>query len=104
MLTAENLSPVSEFQVGGDDQGDPFVQGGTELEHQLGAGSRERDEAQLIQDNEVLFEGGGQEFRQALLFLSQHEFVDQGCGVVKAHSIALSAGRQGQSRSDVTFP
>ena len=70
------------------------MQGGAELEHQLSAGGGERDEAQLIQDNQVLFEGGGQEFGQALLLLSQAEFVDQGRGIEKPNPITLSTSRQ----------
>ena len=79
------------------------MQGRAELEHQLGPGGGKRDEPQLIQNNEVLFEGGSQEFRQSLLLLSQAEFVDQSCRIVETHPIALPAGGQGQSGSNVTF-
>jgi hypothetical protein len=73
------------------------------LEHQLGAGGRKRDEAQLVQDNQVVFEGGGQEFRQPVLILSQDEFIDQGGGIVKADAMALPTSSQSQPGGDVTF-
>ena len=84
MFIAKDLGPVGELQVGGDDQGHAFVESGTELEHELSAGGRKRDEAEFVQDNQVVLESGSQEFRQAMLLLSQEQFVDQGGGVVKA--------------------
>ena len=103
MLTFKDLGPIGEIQVGGHNQGHPFVQGGAELEHQLGSGSGKRDEAQLIQHNEVVFEGSSQEFRQPLLFLSQTELVDQGSCVVKTNAQTLPAGRQGKASADMGF-
>jgi hypothetical protein len=61
------------------------------LEHQLGAGGGKRDKAEFIQDDEVLFEGGGQEFGQAMLLLGQDQFVDQGGGIVKTDVMTLPA-------------
>ena len=56
MLGAKDLDPVGEFQIGGHQQGDLLMQGGTELEDQLGSAGGKRDVAQLIQDDQVLFE------------------------------------------------
>lgn len=39
---AEDLGPVSELEIGGDDQGHALVEGGTELEKELSAGGRKK--------------------------------------------------------------
>ena len=102
-LVTEDLGPVGEFQVGSHDQGDPFVQGRAELEHQLGPGGGKGDEAQLIQHNELLFEGGRQEFVKTLLFLSQGKLIDQGGGIVETNPMTLTTGFQSQAGGDMTF-
>jgi len=79
------------------------MQGGAKLEHQLGAEGGERDETQLIEHDQVLFEGRGQEFRQAMVLLSQDQLVDQGGGVVETDVMALPAGSQGQASGDMGF-
>ena len=97
------MGPIGEFEIGGDEQGHSFVESGAELEYQLGASRREGDKAQLIQNDEVLFEGQGQEFGQAVLVLGQDEFIDQGGGIVEADAIALATGSQGQTGADMGF-
>src|SRR6185436_17009253 len=94
LFTAEELDPIGEFQVGDNDEGHALLQGGAELKHQLGPGGGKRDKAQFIQDDQVLFEGGGQEFGQAMLLLRQDQFVNQGGSIVKTDVMALPAGGQ----------
>jgi hypothetical protein len=52
-LGPQNLRPVLERQVGGDDGGTAFVALGEGLEQQLRAGGRERDVTQFV-DNQQL--------------------------------------------------
>ena len=88
---AEDLCPVSESQIGRHKHGHPFVERGTELKDQLCAGGRERDEAQLIQDNQTVPKGGGHELGQLMFVLGLDQFVYQACGVLETHSMSLSA-------------
>ena len=52
-FAAHNLNPVLEGQIGGDDQAGAFIGPTNRLEEQFGSGFRERDVAQLIQDDEL---------------------------------------------------
>lgn len=69
LLIAEDLDPACEMQIHPHNHRHPLVKRREELEHQLGTGGRERDEAQLVRDDQAMFEGGGQEPGQAVLFL-----------------------------------
>ncbi len=51
---AEDLGPFVERQVAGDQRGAAFVALRDQLEQQLGAGLGEGDEAQLIDDEELV--------------------------------------------------
>jgi hypothetical protein len=103
LVTAEDLTPIGKFEIGGDDQRDAFMEDGTELEHQLSAGGGKGDKAQFIQDDQVVFEGRRQEFGQALLVLSDEEVIDQGGGVVKANAMTLPTRGQSKPGCDMTF-
>ena len=100
-LVAEDLGPVGKAQVGRHDHRHPLVQGRTELEDQLRAGGREGDEAQFVQDDQVLLESRGQEPGQLVLILGLDQLVDQAGGVVEADPVALPTGGQGQADGDV---
>jgi hypothetical protein len=58
---AKDLNPISELEVGSNDQSETFVKFGTESEKGLRTILRERDKAQFIQNDQVQFEGGGNE-------------------------------------------
>ena len=68
-LCSEDLGPFVERQVGCDDDGAALVALRYDLEEQLGAGLAEGDEAQLVDDQQVL---AGQQLLQTL----QAPFVD----------------------------
>ena len=53
-LRAEDTGPFIEWQVGGDDDGAALVALGDDLEQQPGAGLAERNEAEFIDDQQVL--------------------------------------------------
>ena len=52
-LRAEDLRPLVEGQVGGDQDGPSLVALAEDLEEELGPGLGERDEAQLIDDQQL---------------------------------------------------
>jgi len=95
LFAAEDLGPIGEGEVGGDNQGDPLVQGGAKLEHQLGTEGGKGDEAQFIEHDQVLFEGGAQEFLETVLLLRLGQVVDQGSGVVEANVLRWVLPRPG---------
>lgn len=103
-LVAEDLCPVSEAQVGGDNHGHALVKGRAELEDQLRASGRERNEAQLVQDNQAMPESSGQELGQVMLVLGLDQFVDQARRVIEAHTMSLPAGSQGKAGRNVRLP
>ena len=51
---AEDLGPLVEGQVRGDDHGSALITLGDDLEQQLGTGLRERDEAQFVDDEKII--------------------------------------------------
>ena len=79
------------------------MQGGAKLKYQLGAESGKRQEPQLVQNDEILVEGAGQEFGQPVLFLSQDEFVNQRGRIIKTNPLPLPARGQSQPGRNVTF-
>ena len=72
----KDLRPIRKLEIGRDDQRDPFIQRRAKLKQQLRADRREWDEAQFIQDDEILFERGLQQSRQTMLILRLDQFVD----------------------------
>jgi hypothetical protein len=54
---AQYLYPITEGQVGGDDERNPLMQGGTELEEQLGADGREGHITKLVEDDKLVAQG-----------------------------------------------
>jgi hypothetical protein len=100
---AEHLHPVAELEIGGDDESQARVQAGAELEQQLRPVGREGDEAQLIQDDELVSARLGDEALDLVLILSRQQVVDQGGGVVEADAMALTTSTHGQRRGDVCF-
>lgn len=99
----KDLSPITKLEIGGHDQRDPLVQGGTELEDQMSAEIGEGDEAQLIQNDQLVAQGGGNELVEGMVLLSRDQLVDQGGGIVEPDPVFLPAGFQGQSDGDMSF-
>jgi hypothetical protein len=50
----EELDPFGKGQIGRGNDRHPFVEGRAELERQLGAGFGEGDEAQFVDDDDLL--------------------------------------------------
>src|SRR5215468_12541116 len=50
---AEHARPFAECQIGGDDDGGALVEPADEVEQELSAGLRERQIAQLVENDEV---------------------------------------------------
>jgi len=80
-----------------------LVEGGAELEDQVGAGRGERDEAKFIQDDQLLAQGSVEKLGEAVFVLCLQEFVDQSGGIVEADTIALTTGSQGESGGNMGF-
>ena len=51
---AEDLRPIGEGEIGGDQQGGVFVELADQVEQQLAAGLAERQVAQLVDDDEIV--------------------------------------------------
>src|SRR4030095_5182350 len=49
----EDLRPLAEGEVAGDEDGAALVAGGEEIEEQLAAGAVEGDEAELVEDQQL---------------------------------------------------
>ncbi len=66
---AKDLDPIGELEIGGDNQGQAFVERRAEGEQRLGANRREGDEAELIQHHQVELECGANQAMHAVLIL-----------------------------------
>ena len=91
-LGAEHLGPFVEGQIGGDQGRAPLVALAEHLEQQLGAGLRQRHEAEFVDDQKLV---GGElllEPQQLLVIAGLDEFVDQRGGGDEADREALLAG------------
>ena len=76
---AKDLSPLVERQIGGHQDGAPFVALAEDLEEQLRAGSGKWDKAQLVDDQQVEAGELPLQIQQPSLVPGLHHFVDQ-CG------------------------
>jgi len=103
MFLSHHALPLPKFQVGSDDHGDPLVEGRAELEEEIGPLPTERNEAELIEHQQLLLAEGGQEAREFQLMLRGNQIIDQGGHMVEAHAPPLSAGGQGQPCGHVGF-
>ena len=100
-LGAEHLGPFVEGQIGGDQGRAPLVALAEHLEQQLGAGLRQRHEAEFVDDQKLV---GGElllEPQQLLVIAGLDELVDQCGGGDEADREALLAGRQAETEGDV---
>ena len=92
-LRSEDLGPLVEWQVRGDDDRPALVALGDDLEEQLGAGLREWYEAEFIDDQQVLAGKLFLEALQAPLVGRFDQFVHYGGGGCEADLQALLTGR-----------
>ena len=85
-LRAEDLGPLVEGQVRGNDDRAALVALGDDLEEQLCAGFAERNEAQLVDDQQIIPGKALLQALEATLVGCLDEFMDQSgrCGVSDA--------------------
>ena len=100
----EELSPVLEGQVGGDDGGGSLVAVVEDLVEQIGAASVEGQVSQLVDEQEL---GGGpsrEASGEGVACLGGDELVDEICGEDETHAVAAQAGELPESVGEVSFP
>jgi hypothetical protein len=84
--------PIAKFEIRGNDHGASFVKRRTELEEQISSVTTERNEAKLIQDQQIVLTDPRQEAREFQLLLGGEQIIDQACHIVEAHPLALPTG------------
>ena len=97
----EDLGPLVEGQVGGHQDGAPFVALAEDLEEQFRSGVGQGNEARLVDDKELEAGQLPLQVEQPALVPGLHELVDQGGGRGEAHRQATLAGGQSQAQGDV---
>jgi len=98
---AEDLGPLVEGEVGGDDEALPLVGPANHLEKELGAYLGEGDITQLIDDQQLeplkLFVKA----LEASFLAAFHQLGDQGGGGVESHPMPLGAGGKGHGAAQM---
>jgi hypothetical protein len=100
---AEDLGPLREGHIGGDDDGGLFGSLGDGLEEQFGGDFGERNVAEFIDEDQIHAGPAGQHSAQVLLPLCLDELVDQRSGSRKAHSPTLPTGSDSQAGGKMTL-
>ena len=98
---AEYLRPLIERQVGGHQDRAPLVALAEDFEQQLGAGLRERHEAEFVDDRKVILCQLLLQAQQAFFIPGLHQFMNQGSGREEADGEPLLAGRQTETEGDM---
>ena len=98
---AEYLRPLIERQVGGHQDRAPLVALAEDFEQQLGAGLRERHEAEFVDDQKVILCQLLLQAQQAFFIPGLHQFMNQGSGREEADGEPLLAGRQTETEGDM---
>ena len=92
----EDLIPVAEGQVAGDQQAAAFVTIGEDLEEQFGSGSAEGQVAEFVHDQQVDFVEPFQELIEAEFLLSFFQLIDQCRCREEFRANAFTTGGQSQ--------
>ena len=82
-LGGEHAGPLVEGQIAGDDDGAAFVALAEDLEQQLGAGRRERDVAQFIDDQKLVAGELSLQAQQTLFIVASCSSLTSAAAVVK---------------------
>ena len=98
---AECLGPFVKRQIAGDQGRSALVALRDQFEQQLGAGLRQRHEAEFIDDEQLVSCHLLLEAQQAALVAGLHHLADQGRGGGEADGQALLAGGQTKAERDV---
>ena len=104
-LRAEDLGPFVEWQVGGDQDGAPFVALAEDLEEQFRPGPGQWDKARFVDDQQVQAGQLPLQIQQPSLVPGLHHFVDQGGGRGEAQRhppLAGGLGPEPRGRRQVT--
>ena len=96
-LRAEDLGPLIEGQVGGDQDRPPLVSLAEDLEEELRAGLGERDEAKLVDDEQLEPGQSLLEVEQSPLVPGLDQLVDQRGGRGEADRQSPLAGGEPQT-------
>src|SRR5712692_7040049 len=103
-LSLEDLAPVAERQVTGDEQAGALVAVAKDPEQELDAATTERHVSQLVADQQLRPLQLPHEFIQRVLLLSLLKLADQLRGREERHAQTLPASSQAQGDGDVSFP
>jgi hypothetical protein len=99
----EDLGPLGEGQVGGDDDGGLLGSLCDDLEQQLGSDLGQWNVAKFIDDDQFHAGPAGQHAAQTLLPLCFDELVDERGGGREANSPALTTGSDRQAGGEMTL-
>src|SRR5215469_5241990 len=97
----EHTGPLIERQIGGDNDGAALVTLAEDLEQELRAGRRQRDIAELVDDQQLVGRQLALQAEQPLLVSGLDQLVDHGGRGSEADRQAFLTGRQPQSESNV---
>lgn len=95
-LSLEDLPPVAEGKVAGDQQAAAFITVGKHLEQQFGSRSTERQIPELVHDQQVEFVQSLKHAIQCKLFLSFLKLIDQSRRCKELRTQTVSAGGESQ--------
>jgi hypothetical protein len=97
----DDLGPLGEREVGGQDHGGFLSALGDHLEQELGADLGERDVADLVDGDQVVARPAGQDPTELELLLGLDQFVDQVGGGGEADPPLLAAGSDAEGSQQV---
>ena len=103
-FSLEDLAPVAERKVAGDQQTAAFVAIGEYLEQKLGPGPAERQVAQFIDDQKVELVQAFQHAIQSELLLSLFKLSHKRGRCKKLRPQSVSTGRQPKRNREMCFP
>src|ERR1019366_4080562 len=102
-LGGEHAGPLVEGQVAGDDNRAALVALAEDLEQQLGAGRRQRNVAQLVDDQQLVTGELPLQTQQTLFISCFVQLVDQSRSGGEADRDALLAGGQSEPQRNVSL-
>ena len=92
MFLSHHGIPITEFEVGGDNDRATFVERRAELKEEIGPVTVKGNEAEFIQDQEILLTDSRHKARELQLMLSREQVIDEGGDIVEVHVLALPTG------------
>lgn len=101
LIAAHDGGPLGKAQIGRNNDRDPLVEGGADLEQELGSGRGKRQKPQLVQDNQLVLADLRHDARELILLLRFDQIIHQAGHIVKADPVALPTSSQSQSCGNV---